>query len=73
MLLFKNWIMRDDRLNLYAVVIYAALVLSLIFNLLQALNADKLMESIEKLEYTQSLLEAEIANLEAADSIKALQ
>lgn len=65
--------MRDDRSNLYAVVIYAALVLSLIFNLLQALNADKLMESIEKLEYTQSLLGAEIANLEAADSIKALQ
>ena len=31
------------------------------------------MELIEKLEYTQSLLEAEIANLEAADSIKALQ
>lgn len=65
--------MRDDRSNLYAVVIYAALVLSLIFNLLQALNADKLMESIEKLEYTQSLLWAEIANLEAADSIKTLQ
>lgn len=54
-------------------ILIAIFIFSLVLNLLQILNTNRLMKSIENLHYTQSVLEAHIAELEASDGIKTVE